>query len=348
MQRRIISRLVLCLVLLSASLLGLSITHAEGIDVVVPSVRADSGRAPDPGKPPVDQTVPPRPISIKVEGTVEAVSDTIPGLLVVNQTSFLLTTETLVRPPDVPIRVGDLVLVYATITGEEPAVATSVRVFGSDVTSSNPIEFRGSITEVPPAPYLGRWVVAGREVLYTATKVPAGPPPQLGYYAQIKGYVQANQTIQATEVTVFAPSDVTASFEFAGEITLVGPVPGEWIIGGVTGWIEQASQIVGLAEVGGMAQVSGRHLADGQLVFRQVRIISAEQRELRIRGLIAARDVAEGFGHWVVGGQVVEVDELTFVDESRCRAAVGQWAEVTALMRGRYPYALRIRVERPE
>jgi hypothetical protein len=97
-----------------------------------------------------------------------------------------------------------------------------------------------------------------------------------------------------------------------------------------------------------MAQVSGRHLADGQLVFRQVRIISAEQRELRIRGLIAAIDVAEGFGHWVVGGQVVEVDELTFVDESRCRAAVGQWAEVTALMRGRYPYALRIRVERPE
>jgi hypothetical protein len=348
MKQRIVSSLIVCCALLLGTLLGLGEARAEGDDATLPGRYADGGRAVDPGKGVTGESVPPRPISVKLEGIVEAVPETLPGQLIVSQAPFTLTSETLVRPPNVPLRVGDQVMVYATITGNDPAVATSVRIFDSALVGENPIEFRGTISEVPPAPYLGRWTVAGRTVVYTDTKVPSGPAPQLGYYAQVKGYVGRDQTIQATEINVFTPNDVVASFEFVGEISQVGPIPGEWVIGGLRGWVTLSSQIEGQAQIGAMAQVSGRHLADGSLEFRKVWVIGAEQREVRIQGLITAIDVAEGYGHWTVGSQVVVVDELTFVDESRCRAAVGQWAEVTALMRERYPYALRIRVERPE
>ena len=288
---------------------------------------------------------PPRPVMIAMEGPVTAAYSELPGTIIVKETIIQVPATVLIRPDfEKPVRVGDWVLVYALREGET-TTARYIRI-SRDYISDNPIEFRGVITDYPAAPYAGRWMVAGVSVDVAEDKAPS-EPPAMGYYAHVVGYLRTDRSVEATQIRILAP-EVARRFLFQGKIEAVAEIPGEWVVGGVRGRVEAATQVVGDAEVGALAEVTGYDGPDGKPIFARIEVLPAEGRYLQISGLIQDIDVYAGYGAWVVGGTTIEVDERTFVDESRARAQVGMWAEVIARPGGRYPYALRIRVERPD
>ncbi|MBN1402218.1 MAG: hypothetical protein JXA74_15360 [Anaerolineae bacterium] len=300
------------------------------------------------------EDVPPRPIAVKIEGMVTAVDDTVPGTLVVKELAIEITLETRIRPAFLLPQVGDLVVVRAMLeadqTAGEPAVryvAHYIRVLRGQDTEIRPFQFRGLIMAFPPEPYVGRWTISGLTVVVLDEQTHSGLAPDLGFLAHVEGFMQPDGSVRAVHVQVLKPWDVLNRFDLKGPIQVRGAIPGDWIIGQVRGHVETSTQIEGNPELGLMAEVRGRLGRDGRPIFERIRVLG-ESEYVRIEGVIQAIHVAEdGFGHWVVGGQIIEVDDQTFVDESRASATLGMWANVTARREASYPYALRIRVERP-
>lgn len=287
-------------------------------------------------------TVPPRPITVRIEGIITAIM-ALPGQISIDGVAIIVTAETSIIPRSYTPQVGDYVTATAVRTGDA-LTATRIKIHqGTGVT--NPIEFRGVITWCPGAPYIGEWTIGGIRV-DVDTRAVVVDSPVIGYYAQVEGWVRQNRTVLANRIQILDPADIATQFEFEGTIQeMASAIPGQWTVGGIRGQVNADTVVEGMPQVGDTVEVRGRSLRSAP-VFEHIRVISEDEREVRIAGLIAEIHGAQGY--WVVGQTQVEVDETTFVDESRARAAVGMWAEVIARRKGPFLQALRIRVERPE
>lgn len=298
--------------------------------------------------PTVQPTIPPpRPIPIRLEGIITFIPPTRLGEWRIDETVITVNAQTTILPEGYIPQVGDYATVNATRVGSViTAERIRIRVDSSDV---RPVEFQGLIIAFPPPPYTGTWVISGVRVIVQAdtTRV-SGVPPALGFLAQVQGYVQPNRTVNALQVHVVDPSSILAKFEFQGTVERMSDsLPGIWVIGGVRGLVGEGTRIVGPITVGTQVEVSGRRLLESILVFEQIRVLSEEEHEVRLAGVI--RQIAETY--WIIhdiqrGDVRIEIDDSTFVDESRGRAAPGMWADVIARRQGQRLYALRIRVER--
>ncbi len=285
-------------------------------------------------------TAPPRPIIVKLEGVITAVI-ALPGEIAVDDTLVLVTADTAIVPSSYTPTEGDYVTVTATRDGMT-LTATRIQIHqGSDV---NPIEFRGVITQYPGAPYVGEWTIGGVRV-DVDTRAVVEDSPAIGYYAQVAGWIRRNRTVLANRIQVLDPATVAAEFAFEGTIQEMTSGPGEWVVGGIRGEVNAETIIDGTPQVGDTVEVTG-HSWRSSPVFEQIRVITEEEREVRLEGLIEEMHDAQGY--WVIGQTQVDVDDTTFIDESRARAAVGMWAEVIARRKGPLLVALRIRIERPE
>ena len=311
-------------------------------------------------QPATEPTVPPpRPIVVKLEGSVTGIHAVMPDgsyLVFVDGVEVRFTSDTDIRPIGFTLRVEDHVIVNALLEGST-LTATYVRIRTEDeIVSQNPIEFRGIITRLPEGLYADQdeeWTIGGRTVEVDTKATVIGPPPETGYYAHVMGYIQPNGNVRATSVEVLNPLVIAAKFEFEGTIQeIASSIPGFWTIGGVPGVVVETTMIEGDAEIGAIAEVRGRRLDGGILAFEHIRVLTPAQPMIRVEGLIEEIEIQrDGIlveGHLVVDGKWIEVDGMTFIDESRGRAKVGMWAEVTARRLGQYLYALRVVVERPE
>ena len=144
------------------------------------------------------------------------------------------------------------------------------------------------------------------------------------------------------------PEDIAAAFEIEGYVEKIGDVGTHWIIAGIQGLVSDETELIGNVILGSYAEVCGHREPTGEIHFDKIQVWDSEERQLRIEGLVEEINVEDRFGYWIVAGHHVEIDERTFIDESRARAQVGMWADVTALPSDPYPYALRIRLNRPE
>jgi len=321
---------ILCLIvsLLAVMLVGIPVMAESGQDLAPISTPAPT---------------PTRPISVRFEGIITKIAAELPGEWSVDDISFRVGTETEIIVPVVGYtpRLGDYAIVSAIREGE---TLTAKRIL---IREKWFFEFRGVITEFQPAPYDGEWLIGGVSVLVDSRATIITNVPVRNYYADVKGRLRPDRKVEATEIVVLNPQDIVNSFEFEGPIEQIPPTStgeGIWVIAGVQGLVNADTRIEGAPAVGATAGVDGSRLADGTLVFERIRVLTEAQRQVRVTGLI--EEIQEDF--WRIGGQTIEIEEMTFIDESRCRAAVGMWAEVIARRQGSLLIALRIRIERPD
>lgn len=285
---------------------------------------------------------PTRPIAVRFEGLLTRVSG-IPGEWRIDEIAFYVTAETQISPEGYAPQVGDYAIVSATREGET-LTATYILIREKRL-----FEFRGLISRLPLEPYDGEWLIGGVRVLVNSRATLITNQPRLSYYADVKGRLRPDRQVEATEIVVLDPQEVANGFEFQGPIEQMPPTgEGLWVIAGIQGLVDslRGSVIEGAPAIGATAAVNGKRLADGTLFFERIRVLAEAQRQVRVSGPI--EEMAEDY--WVIGGQTVEILPETFIDESRCRAVVGMWAEATAYRcyGGSALCALRIRVERPE
>lgn len=295
------------------------------------------------------QTVaPPRPIVVKLEGTITARPPTLLGEWQVDDNTISVTIETVIQPVGYDPQVGDRVVVKALRTPTSSSLIALKMTVEKPGEDGHPVEFRGIINEcVEASPYWGNWVVARTKVSVTdQTTVVVAGTPKPGLYAQVRGLVNGDGTVAASYIEVLSPASVAVKFQFKGLVQFMSWGKGLWIIGGVPGEVSSRTEIIGQDKIkfGSLVQVSGERSG----IFIQFTRIALVEEPAQIQWEGVIQQVAlESAGEWVVGDKSVLVDETTFVDESHGRAQPGMWAQVTATeIEGLYR-AQRIRIEQP-
>jgi hypothetical protein len=326
----------------SASKLGTS-TQLKAVPPTIPFTST-----PTPTPLPTIPPIPPRPIAVKIEGVITAISDSLPGDWYIDDIAVFVTVETVILPTGYLPQVGDYATVNATREGN---VVTANRIRIRVDEDVRPIEFRGAITAFPPAPFTGDWSISGVNVMVKSrTTLILEAPPAVGYYAHVQGWIQPDRRVDAISIRVLNPFAVAAEFEFQGAIeTMATTQPAPWVIAGVRGMVSEDTRIEGEARIGAQVEVTGQRLADGSLIFEHILVLAEETYEVRLAGTIKEmNDDSWIISDMQLGDVAVQIDSSTFIDESRGRAAVGMHADVIARrgFGGRLT-ALRIRVERP-
>ena len=316
-----------------------------------------------------ESSTPPRPVLVKLEGLVLVVAKHADGYALmiaqssgVTETQVVVTAGTLIRPIGLTPKAEDYVTIEAVAELNGDVVATYIRVRTEDEwVNQSQIEFRGLITGGPEAQFASasrkglaednqQWIVAGKAIQVDGRDIIG--VPRIGLYAHVKGLLGRDGLINATEMKILDPAEAAAQFEFEGTIQAGPPDLGVWVIDGVEGVVGQSTSITGTAEIGAIGEVRGKRLADGTAVFEAIDVLGAQERTVRLEGVIedCAVERVEGVieGYLVVDAQHIEVDGMTFIDESEARLAPGMWAQVTARRVGSQLRALRVTVRRAE
>lgn len=302
---------------------------------IAPVTLADGNKSPEPA-----DVEPPRPITVKIEGTVTTVNGTVPGELYVDGLAILVTEAVNYIPDSYRPELNDHVLISAVRDG-----STWTATIIQNGLMDNPTEFRGIIQSHPSASadYVGRWMIGGVAV-DVISRSDVTNTPVVGHYAQVEGWLGENRSLRATHVTVLDPQAQASAFEFEGIIQeTTTTTPGTWRIGGYEGTVTTSTEIVGIPRVGNSAQVQGHVSVNGERIYDRIQVRDVA-KEIRIVGIIEEMHA----DYWVVDNQDIEILVTTFIDESRARAAIGMEAQIVA-RQGTLAgiEALRIRIERP-
>jgi len=301
--------------------------------------------------------------SVRIEGSVSDIVPQADGsetwrIVSSDVTDVIVRATTEIRPVGYQVVAGrDYVTVEAIVNGASQVEASYITVqTDEEAAALNELEFRGMISQGPSDTGVSvrdnseTWTIAGRNVNLDGKATVIGEP-EVGSYAHVKGRLLRSGVIKASHVEVYAVSTASHKFEVKGAIQeMAREVPGEWVIDGVRGTVTQETEIKGDPTIGAIAEAKGKRQRDGSVLFQQIRVETA-QEVVRLEGIIEAFVIEEEMpreGYLTIEGQTVYVDGMTFIDESRARAASGMWADVVAHWEGRLLYAQRIRVERPD
>jgi hypothetical protein len=345
--------------------LGLLVTLGAPTAGAESSRRSPGGAMPAVVGHPLVADAPNRPIVLRIEGFVAKVFDEVPGELVVQvydsgnvrDVGILVTKETILSQdpaitPGDPLRVGDLVIVRATFDGTQ-YVAQSIHILAR----RKPIEFRGIIEDIGTSPFIVdnqkcQWIrISGTDV-YICNRDPV-VPAQLHYYARVKGFLEPNGKLRADDLEILGhPRDIARRFEYQGALRALPNIPGSWVIGPFTGWVDHATEISGSMVLGAIVEVHGQRLEDGTLRFDTIRRVDTDAF-VRLQGIILKAELqrgrasVEGYLYIESEDRRIVLDTETLLDESAGRLAPGMWAEVVARPFGETILeALRVRISR--
>ena len=297
--------------------------------------------------------------AIRLEGPITSITPQADGSAIwqVKATDVVVRPTTEIRPVGYEPEAGrDYVTVEATLEGLQ-FVALHITVqTDADAAALNELEFRGLISAGPSGAggaslrQTETWTIGGRDVDLGGKATVIGEP-EPGRYAHVKGRLLRSGVVKASRVEVFEAAQVMGKFEFKGVIQeMAEETPGYWVIDGMRGVVSQDTEIIGDPVVGAVAEVRGVRQSGDEVLFQQIRV-EATNEVVRLEGIIQEYDLEAGvprIGHLVVQGEHIEITPMTFIDESRARAASGMWADVVAHREGRLLYAQRIKVERPD
>jgi len=285
---------------------------------------------------------PPRPVRVRFSGDIEVLPPELLGEWVVGGVSVTVRTDTVVTPSSRAPKEGDWASVMATRLYSGSLVADHIRHQDASEVGPHPVEFKGRIQDVAESS-LTVLIVSGIEV-HTDAQTKIIGAPIAGFLAQVKGFLQPNNTVLAHQITVSNPAEVGTEFEGVIEEYPPAPHVGRWRIGGVVVLAtEEVTEFLGPDPQSGLfAEVSGLLSADGIVHAKTIRVVIPTANF--VEGIVQRIGKSE----WVIGGTVVGVDENTLIDESRARARRGMQAEATVRDQGDGTLlAIRIRLERP-
>jgi len=290
--------------------------------------------------PTAEPTIPaPRPMRIRFSGNIDVLPNDLLGEWVVGGISVTVTADTVIVPQnDVP-KLGDWASVMATRLYDGSLTADHIRYQDSSQVGAHPVEFKGLIQAVA----LPSLVVNGT-VVHTDAQTTIVGTPAPGLLAEVRAFLQPDNSVLARRIEVYDPSEI--GIEFEGQIEAFPPSPfvGEWLVDGTSVLaIEGATEFLGAEpQIGLYAEVSGILAPDGSVHAKTIRVVDPSANS--VEGIVDQIGESE----WIIAGTTVGVDQNTLIDESRARAAPGVHAEATVSDQGNGNLlAIRIRLERP-
>ena len=295
----------------------------------------DTTPTPEPTIPP-----PPRPVRVRFSGNIESLPPDLLGEWVIGGVNVVVTDDTVIVPSNSAPKVGDWASVKATRMYDGSLVADQIRHQDASHVKAHPVEFKGLIQSVEESSLM----VSGILVHTDAQTKLLGLPITPGSLAQVKGFLQPDNSVLALQITVLNPSEVGTEFEGAIEEFPPLPYTGRWRVGGIVVLAtEGVTEFFGPdPQLGLFAEVSGLLSADGLVYAKTIRVLGPMANS--VEGIVQLI----GENEWVIGDTVVGVDENTLIDESRANAATGMQAEATLEDQGEGTLlAIRIRLERP-
>jgi hypothetical protein len=142
-------------------------------------------------------------------------------------------------------------------------------------------KFYGTVESLPPAGWYGTWTVSGRFVnvdMYTRIK----GMPAVGSYVEVKGWLQANGSVNATEIEVKngtggGGGGYGGYTKFYGTVQVLpaGGWYGDWVVNGTTVHVAPTTFIKqkrGMVRIGAYVEVKGYTQPDGSVNAIQIEV----------------------------------------------------------------------------
>lgn len=280
----------------------------------------------------------PGTVHVRVSGLIRALPSQLLGEWTVGNATVLVDVNTRIQPRGYVPQVGDWADVWATAQTNKPLLATFVRITTQSESNLRHVEFKGLVEEITED-FL---IISGTTVRLDEHTQIIGTPA-LGFIAQVHGSFQTDGSVMAILIQITDPLEVRVDFEgVIQDLPSHSPYYGEWRIGGFTIVADEHTEISGLApSVGLNAEVSGV-LQNGERIHA-IEIRVTDPTQISIEGVV--RSIRET--EWVIGDTIVQVNENTFIDESKASASVGAWAEARVQATAGGLLAIRIRLKRP-
>jgi hypothetical protein len=231
---------------------------------------------------------------------------------------------------------GFVVLAFATVA--------SLR---ADDHGGSSTELEGTVTALPASGLVGDWTIAERIVhVSSATKIETeGGPPAVGSFAEVKGSVRGDGSIDAAELEVKsqAPGGVEPpEAHFVGTIDTLpaSGLLGDWTVSGKIVHVTAATRLEtedGTPAAGATVEVRGTLLSDGSVSATRIEVRAAAPGNpangVDFRGAVDTLP-AGLVGDWTVGGKTVHVTAVTRLEtEDHGTFSVGAFVEVEGTAR---------------
>jgi hypothetical protein len=204
---------------------------------------------------------PPREIKVRFTGTIDAISA---QAWTVDGQTVRIDANTRIDASAGPAAVGGTATVLALRQEDGSLLAIEIQVAPPPPTPEQPFEFQGLIESWSAT----QWVVSGHVLTIDGDTVIKGSP-QKGLLAAVKALRQSDGSLLAKSIVVQLP---TEEVQFEGVIQSISE--GQWVVEGVTVWIDAETQIGGTPAVGAVAEVQGLQLPDGAVLARRIQVQS--------------------------------------------------------------------------
>ena len=222
----------------------------------VPTRTATPTVTPVPPTPP-----PPRDIKVRFTGTIEAMSAQV---WTVDGQTVRIDGNTRIDESAGQATVGATATILALRQDDGSVLAIEIQVAPPPPTPEQPFEFQGLIESWSAT----QWVVSGHVLTLNSNTVIKGSP-QKGLLAEVKALRQSDGSLLAKSIVVRLP---TEEVQFEGVIQSISA--GQWVVEGVTVWIDAETRIDGTPAVGAVAEIQGLLLPDGAVLGRRVLVQS--------------------------------------------------------------------------
>ncbi len=204
-------------------------------------------------------------------------------------------------------------------------------------------EFRGTVESLPSGSLIGDWIVSGRVVhVNAATKIEQERGPvAIGAVVEVKGWLQADGSVNATKVEVKSSNDGGSSSQvkFYGTVESLpaSGLIGEWIVSGRTVHVSAATQIKqehGMVVVGAYVEVEGYLQPDNSVNATKIEVKSGSggdnpgNQSTKFYGTVESLPASGLIGEWIVSGRTVHVSAATQIKQEHGMVVVGAYVEV--------------------
>jgi hypothetical protein len=174
--------------------------------------------------------------------------------------------------------IGAFVKIEGTLKSDNSVDATLVSVVFIPQGVGRSVTFLGKIESLPGGGLIGEWDVSGIKVNVSAatTVDQTRATAQVGAFVQVKGVLQTNGSVNATEIIVRAappPPPTNKYIKFYGVVQSLpaSGVIGTWVVSGRQVNVTIQTQIVnGPARVGSIVEVKGYLQTNGSIIAAQI------------------------------------------------------------------------------
>jgi len=223
---------------------------------------------------------------------------------------------------------------------------------------SKDTEVKGTVTVLPTSGFIGDWTIAGRMVhVLPATQVEVkGGAPAAGAYAEARGAMNTNGTIDASRLEIQAAPAVPPAPQEMRFIGTIDTLPtsgllGDWKVGGKTVHVTSATKIEtehGAPVLMATVEVEGTLAKDGSSVDAKSieveeptggaapppEVEHGNEKETEIRGAVDLLASTSNFiGDWTVAGTKVHVTAMTTIRTEGHTLSKGSFVEIKGTKR---------------